>query len=72
MAKRGRKKNAIEQAADIKSASPELRLVALHNVERRLAEGWKKVDIDKIKDGRGKILGVCVHSNDLVLMEKKG
>ena len=53
-----------------KSDSKKLRrLVAIRSIDKMKAKGFKLVKQD-VLDGRGKVLGVQVHAQDLVLMEK--
>ena len=79
MVKKPVKKKAVRQLRTSKKAAEEIskplapskkkqRYVALRNIDRRKAEGWKEVA--KPKDAHGRELGVRTHCEDLVLMEK--
>ena len=57
---------AIKEPEDVPQSNQ--RYVALRNVDKRKAEGWKIVE--EVKDKHGKRFGVRVHADDLVLMEK--
>ena len=64
-----KKKKVIKKESKV-AKEKDRRLVADRNVERMLKDGWKIVDVEKIKDGHGRLLGVKTNASDLTLMEK--